>query len=290
MFFLGHRKAKKDSDEDESVEEEKKSGSLVILRKAMKDFAGLENVDEDTKKAILNFSFYLTCGNLDDAYNSVRTIQNISVWQVMAQMCVKNKRLDVAKVCLGNMRFARGAKAAREAENEKEIEAKLGLLSIQLNMIEEAKDLFEQCGRYDLLCDMLTASGEWEEAINIADKNNRINLKNIYYQMAQHYEQSGEFLLAIENYVKSNTHVREVPRMLYKNGMLDRLEKFIHERKEAALYKWWAQYKESKNDIGEAMNYYQKAEDHASLVRLFILSKDLNAAMQTAMETQDPAA
>lgn len=290
MFFLGHRKAKKDSDDDESVEEEKKSGSFVILRKAMKDFAGLENVDEDTKKAILNFSFYLTCGNLDDAYNSVRTIQNISVWQVMAQMCVKNKRLDVAKVCLGNMRFARGAKAAREAENEKEIEAKLGLLSIQLNMIEEAKDLFEQCGRYDLLCDMLTASGEWEEAINIADKNNRINLKNIYYQMAQHYEQSGEFLLAIENYVKSNTHVREVPRMLYKNGMLDRLEKFIHERKEAALYKWWAQYKESKNDIGEAMNYYQKAEDHASLVRLFILSKDLNAAMQTAMETQDPAA
>lgn len=52
----------------------------------MKDFASLESVDEDTKKAILNFSFFLTCGNLDDAYNSVRTIQNISVWQVMAQM------------------------------------------------------------------------------------------------------------------------------------------------------------------------------------------------------------
>jgi intraflagellar transport protein 140 len=62
----------------------------------------------------------------------------------MAQMCIKNKRLDVAKVCLGNMRFARGAKAAREAEDEKEIEAKLGLLSIQLNMIDEAKELFIQ--------------------------------------------------------------------------------------------------------------------------------------------------
>jgi len=41
----------------------------------------------------------------------------------MAQMCVKTKRLDVAQVCLGNMRFARGAKAAREAEKEKELEA-----------------------------------------------------------------------------------------------------------------------------------------------------------------------
>lgn len=62
LFFLGHRKKKKseDDDEDEVIEEEKKEGSFVILRKAMKDFAGLESVDEETKKAILNFSFYLT--------------------------------------------------------------------------------------------------------------------------------------------------------------------------------------------------------------------------------------
>lgn len=208
----------------------------------------------------------------------------------MAQMCIKNKRLDVAKVCLGNMRFARGAKAAREAEEEKEIEARLGLLSIQLNMIDEAKELFIQCGRYDLLCNMLTASGEWEQAIEIAEKNNRINLKNIYYQMAQHFEQARDFEMAIENYVKSNTHEREVPRMLYKNGMFQRLEQFIEERQEPKLFKWWAQYNESKNNIEDALNYYQRAEDHASLVRLFILNKDLNSAMQTALETQDPAA
>ena len=38
-------------------------------------------------------------------------------------MCVKTKRIDVAMVCLGNMRFASGAKAARETENEKELDA-----------------------------------------------------------------------------------------------------------------------------------------------------------------------
>ena len=149
LFFLGHKKSKKE-DEDEIIEEENKGGSFVILRKTMKDFASLESVDEETKKAILNFSFFLTWGNLDDAYNSVRTIQNISVWQVMAQMWVKNKRLDVAQVWLGNMRFARGTKVAREAEDEKEIEARLGLLSIQLNMIDEAKELFIQWGWYNL--------------------------------------------------------------------------------------------------------------------------------------------
>ena len=46
----------------------------------MKDFTGLEQVDEQTKKAILNFSFYLTVGNMDEAYNSVRNIKNNTVW------------------------------------------------------------------------------------------------------------------------------------------------------------------------------------------------------------------
>ena len=46
-------------------------------------------------------------------------------------MCVKTKRLDVAMVCLGNMRFARGARATRETEGEKELEARLAMVAIQ---------------------------------------------------------------------------------------------------------------------------------------------------------------
>jgi intraflagellar transport protein 140 len=54
--------------------------NMIILRRPMKDFLGLENVDEATKKAIMNFSFYLTVGNMDEAYNSVRNIKNNTVW------------------------------------------------------------------------------------------------------------------------------------------------------------------------------------------------------------------
>lgn len=53
---------------------------MIILRRPMKDFLGLENVDEATKKAIMNFSFFLTVGNMDEAYNSVRNIKNNTVW------------------------------------------------------------------------------------------------------------------------------------------------------------------------------------------------------------------
>lgn len=45
-------------------------------------------------------------------------------------MSVKTRRLDVAEICIGNMRFARGAKAIRETKKEPEFEAKLAMVAI----------------------------------------------------------------------------------------------------------------------------------------------------------------
>jgi intraflagellar transport protein 140 len=142
-------------------------------------------------------------------------------------MCVKTKRLDVAMVCLGNMRFARGARAAREAEKEKEPEAQLAMIAIQLNMIEDAKRLYKECGRYDLLCKLHQACGEWEEAIDVAEKFNRINLKNTHYSMAKHFESTGQVDDAIRHYIASNTHTSEVPRMLCQFRQFERLLNFV---------------------------------------------------------------
>ena len=57
-----------------------------------------------------------------------------SVWENMAKMCVKSRRLDVASVCLGNMGHARGAKTLREAAKEPELDAKVAVLAIQLGL------------------------------------------------------------------------------------------------------------------------------------------------------------
>lgn len=53
----------------------------------------------------------------------------------MARMCVKTRRLDVARMCLGNMGNARAAKAVKEAEAESEPEARVAMLAIQLGML-----------------------------------------------------------------------------------------------------------------------------------------------------------
>ena len=100
---------------------------------------------------------------MDEAYRAVKLIKNPSVWENMAHMCVKTKRLDVAEVCLGNMGHARGAAAVRLAKNEPELEAAVGAVAVQLGLLEDAERLFKECGRYDLLNNLYQGQGKWEE-------------------------------------------------------------------------------------------------------------------------------
>lgn len=59
-----------------------------------------------------------------------------SVWEHMAHMCVKTRRLDVASVCLGNMGHARGVQAlSRAKENGECEEVQIAILAIQLGLI-----------------------------------------------------------------------------------------------------------------------------------------------------------
>ena len=58
-----------------------------------------------------------------------------SVWENMAKMCVKTQRLDVAKVCLGKMGHAQGVRALNRAMTEPELEARVAMLALHLNMV-----------------------------------------------------------------------------------------------------------------------------------------------------------
>lgn len=52
----------------------------------------------------------------------------------MAGMCIKSRRLDVARVCLGNMSNPRVAMALREAMKEPELDARVAVLAIHLQL------------------------------------------------------------------------------------------------------------------------------------------------------------
>ena len=53
----------------------------------MRDFIGLESIlDASAKLALIEFSFNLTLGKLDEAYRAVKLIESASIWENMAQV------------------------------------------------------------------------------------------------------------------------------------------------------------------------------------------------------------
>jgi intraflagellar transport protein 140 len=88
---------------------------------------------------------------MDEAYKAVKTVENPVVWENMAQICVKSKRLDVAEVCFSNMNHSRGAKAVREAKTtEPELEAKVAMVGVQLGLLADAARLYQVPTAYPL--------------------------------------------------------------------------------------------------------------------------------------------
>ncbi|RHY88736.1 hypothetical protein DYB26_002578 [Aphanomyces astaci] len=278
----------------ESIKREAKddSGPVALLRtKIMQDFVGLDKVDGPTRQALIDFSYYITIGNMDEAYRSVKLIQNASVWENMANTCVKTKRLDVAEVCLGNMGHARGAAAVHGAKLENpEIEAPIAMVAIQLGLLDDAARLYKECGRFDLLNKLYQSAGYWSKAIEVATKRDRIHLKTTHFAYAKHLEEEGNLKEAIRQYELAGTAAKDVPRMLFSRGKLEMLNSYASKSEDPRLLLWWAQYQESNQEFDSAIASYRRAKDYLSLVRVLCHKKDFDQAAQVVISKNNKAA
>ena len=261
-----------------------------VRLRAMRDFIGLESVDEETKRDLLSFSFHLTTGNLDEAYRCVKRISSEHIWANIAQQCVKTKRLDVAEVCLANMNNARGVKAVRVAKQQPEVEVAIAQVAIQLHMLDDAERLYRECGRFDLLCHFLQATGKWREALLVAAKHDRVHLKALHHQYARHLEQLGDVQAAIAHYESANTHRSEVPRMLHERGLTQDIQQYVAAHPDSQLLKWWAQLNESHGQLDAALDSYTRANDQLAVVRVLCQRGDVQQALAVCKQTADAAA
>ncbi|KAB0793767.1 hypothetical protein PPYR_13387 [Photinus pyralis] len=261
-----------------------------IERVVMNDFNGLEKCNKATKEAILDFSYNLSLGNMDAAFKAIKLIQSAGVWQSLARMCVKTRRLDVASVCLGHMGDAKAARALRlaVADASLPIEAKIAVLAIQLNMLDEAEKLYMQCERYDLLNKFYQSRNRMDEALTVAESNDRIHLKNTEHMYAQMLEQNGNLREAVYRYERANTHVQEIPRMLVEQP--DQLEVYMSTTTEPELLKWWGQYIESQGDLNGALRTYAKAGDIYNQVRTLCFMEEEGRATELTRANTDKAA
>jgi intraflagellar transport protein 140 len=49
--------------------------SEFLAAKVMRDFVGMVDADKNTTDALLNFSYFLTIGDMDEAFKSIRLIK-----------------------------------------------------------------------------------------------------------------------------------------------------------------------------------------------------------------------
>ena len=196
-------------------------GSSRVVLRSMRDFVGMEQADDATKRALTDFSFYMATGNMDEAYKAVKLVANPYIWENMAQMCVKSKRMDVAAVCLGHMQHARGARAIRESgSREPELEANVAQVAVQLGLLSDAARLYSQCGRHDLLAKLyqvgytrmyvrlsscacvrmyvcvLQDAGAWDKATAVTARHDKTHVKTLHYQHAKFLESTGDIAVS----------------------------------------------------------------------------------------------
>ena len=273
------------------------SEACRLRSKVMLDFVGMEDVDAATQKGLLDFSYYLTIGNMDEAHRAVKLIKKASVWENMARQCVKTKRLDVAEICLGHMGHARGARAVRDTVAQhtdgegvlQEPDVCAAMVAVQLGLIDEAEKLYAGCGRYDLLNKLYQCSGQWEKAVQLAEEKDRIHLKSTHYLYAKQLEALGQHTDAIVHYEASGTHIVEVPRMLFDSAQTAQLQAYIDDLQDKQLFKWWAQYSESQGEFDLALEYYAKAGDVLARVRVLCFRGELDAAADLVNQSGDDA-
>ncbi|XP_017021858.1 intraflagellar transport protein 140 homolog [Drosophila kikkawai] len=262
----------------------------AVEEQALQDFVDLQQCDPVTRKQVLNFSLYVAEGNMDLAYRSIRSIQSKVIWTNLARMCVHTNRLDVATVCMGHLEQARSVRALRQAieDDDLETEAKVAVLAIELGMIEEAKDLYRRCKRYDLLNQLLQATGHLDEALEVAETEDRIHLKHTYYQKAQELRERGDIKGALEYFEKTQNPAQNITQLLLENPAA--MKRYIQTTSDPKLLKWWGQYIESSGDMDAALSVYHKAEDWFSQVKILCYLGKISKADAIARQSGDRAA
>lgn len=187
-----------------------------IEKRILNNFTGIAVSNDTNRKHILDFSIYIADGKMDEAFRCIRSIQSDVVWENLARKCVQTGRLDVAKVCLGNLKRALSVRALRLAMDDDTLEqdAKVAVLAIELRMIPEAEALYKKCGRYDLLNQLLQACGRYEEALQIAERLDRVHLKNTYFEYAEWLKENGDINNAMLYYSKANNAAHNISQML----------------------------------------------------------------------------
>lgn len=177
-------------------------------------FEGLDSSDEHSRKSLMELNFHLATGDIDAAFNSIRSINNAGVWKSLAPMCAQAKRIDLSNLCFGRMEEAGSAIVLhRITDRDSDETNAICFIDCQLGLVDEAKKLAYANRRFDVLANIHASLSEWDQAIQVCSNQDRIHLKSMSYQAGKAAELLGNYNDAIQHYESAHSIQYELPRL-----------------------------------------------------------------------------
>ncbi|KAL0206504.1 hypothetical protein P9112_001811 [Eukaryota sp. TZLM1-RC] len=254
--------------------------------KVMSDFEGLEKESSSLRGAIISFSKNLCMGNLEKAFKSVLKIDSSSAWASLVVLCIKARRLDVARTCLSKMGNVKTLRVIRRAEEELRDESTatrelvcLGLIAAQLLMYGEAETYFFESGKFKYLIELYCAQGRFEDAITVAQKHSKISLSAIFHKQAQYFEFLGDLKKAKESLASSGNSLVPLAKLYYNTGNYEQLRLLCEDTTDLELGKWWGKYLESVGQYDDAISLYESIGAFVPLTKLLCSQSQIDKAI-----------
>lgn len=171
----------------------------------VKEYSGLETTNTVSIKAITDFCINLSSGKVDQALKSAKLIKSELVYENMARMCIKTRKIQLAKYCLGRMRNGKTLRTVGDIETESE-DIQAIHLALHLGLYDDAMGICKETGNYQLLSEFHQSIGQWEKALEVSAAHDRQSLPSTFFKFGRYLEDIGDSPGAIAAYEKSNTH------------------------------------------------------------------------------------
>lgn len=246
-----------------------------IKKIVMNNCENINEHDPSSIKQVLDFLYYTTSGYLEKAVVIGTNILGGSssvIWNSLAKTCVTLKRADVGTICLGKMGNIKGALMMRKVMDDVNMDetCKVGVLAVNLGMIDKAEELFQMAQRPDLLNRLLCAkNGGLVEITNGTKEGENILLvKSAQHKLAKLLWCNGEIGAALKLFESAGTLVPHAPRMLISQGQAPILAQYVANSNDPNLLTWWGHYLESIGDLDGALESYARSNNYGEETRL----------------------
>ncbi|XP_028845088.1 intraflagellar transport protein 140 homolog isoform X3 [Denticeps clupeoides] len=249
----------------------------MVVRRALRDFSGLEDCDKPTRDALLNFSFYLTISDMDEAFKAIKLIKSYEKSDT--------HRVEVPRMLIDDSVALENYVDKMKDRNLYKWWAQY--LESQSDM-ESALHYYENAQDYLSLVRVHCYLGNIQKASEIANETGN---RAASYHLARQYEGQEDISQSVHFYTRAQAYNNAI-RLCKENGLDEQLLNLAllsnpEDMMEAACY-----YEEKGTHMERAVMLYHKAGHVSKALELAFATQQFAALQLIAEdlnENSDPA-